>query len=214
MKQTIKIMIADDHQMFIDGVKALLSDVSDIEVIGEATNGLLLLEKLKTLTPDIILMDIGMPQLNGIETTNQVVTQFSSAIKIIALTMYDDNHRVVKMLKAGAKGYVLKNATKQELITAINTVADGGVHYSAQAIINTVQSVTNKYENPLGKLTDREIEIIKFILKSLTNKEIAQTLNISELTVNTHRKNAMRKLEIKNTAGLVKFAIDNDLANL
>jgi DNA-binding NarL/FixJ family response regulator len=209
MKQIIRLFIADDHQMFIDGIKSLLHDDSNIEIIGEANNGKQVLEKLEELSPDIILMDIGMPELNGIETANMVSEKYPT-IKIIALTMYDDNNHVVKMLKAGAKGYVLKNTSRQELLQAIQTVAIGGVHYSTQAVVNTMQNIVDK-NNPVANLTEREIEIIKLIVKSMTNKEIADKLSISELTVNTHRKNAMRKLEIKNTAGLVKFAIDQHI---
>ena len=210
MKQKIKLFIVDDHQIFIDGIKYLLYDISDIEIIGDANNGKLALEKLKETYADIILMDIGMPDLNGIETTN-IISEKYPVIKIIALTMYDDHNRVVKMLKAGAKGYVLKDTTKKELIQAIQTVANGGVYYSDKIIVNTMQNISGQNENPLSKLTIREIEIIKLIIKTLTNKEIAEKLSISELTVNTHRKNAMRKLVIKNTAGLVKFAIEHGL---
>ncbi len=209
MKQTIKLLIADDHQMFIDGIKALLQDVNEIEIIGEANTGKQVLEKLEELSPDIILMDIGMPQLNGIETA-ALVSEKYSIIKIIALTMYDDTNRLNKMIKAGAKGYVLKNTSKQELLQAIQIVATGGVHYPGQAILNN----SKENRSPVSNLTEREIEIIKLIVKSMTNKEIAAKLFISELTVNTHRKNAMRKLEIKNTAGLVKFALENNLADL
>ncbi|HWY13308.1 MAG TPA: response regulator transcription factor [Bacteroidia bacterium] len=210
MQGRIKLFIADDHQMFIDGIKALLQNTENIVIIGKATNGKQLIEKLKELSPDIILMDIGMPDLNGIDATKMISKEYPT-IKIIALTMYDDNNRVVKMLKAGAKGYVLKNTTREELLHAIQTVAVGGVHYSAQAVVNTMQNISDKNSNPVANLTEREIEIIRLIVKEMTNKEIADKLFISELTVNTHRKNAMRKLEIKNTAGLVKFAIDHHL---
>ncbi|MGZ3749732.1 MAG: response regulator [Bacteroidia bacterium] len=210
MKQVIKLFIADDHQMFIDGVKSLLSGANGIEIIGEANSGKEALEKLKITQPDIILMDIGMPEINGIELTSLILKE-NPIVKIIALTMYDDTNRVVKMLKAGAKGYVLKNTTKQELLTAIQTIASGGVHYSAQAIINTMANISEKKNGPVDNLTEREIEVIKLIVQSMTNKEIADKLFISELTVNTHRKNAMRKLGIKNTAGLVKFALDHNI---
>jgi DNA-binding NarL/FixJ family response regulator len=213
MQERIKLFIADDHQIFIDGIKALLQNADNIEIIGEATNGKQVMEKLEELDPHIILMDIGMPELNGIETAKMVSAKYP-AIKIIALTMYEDNNRVVKMLKAGAKGYVLKNTTRQELLQAIQTVAVGGVHYSAQAVVNTLQNIADKNTNPVANLTEREIEIIRLIVRSMTNKEIADQLSISELTVNTHRKNAMRKLEIRNTAGLVKFAMDNHLTDL
>lgn len=208
MKNAIRLFVADDHQMFIDGIIALLEG-DDIKITGSATSGKELLEKL-TLTPaDIILMDIGMPGLDGIETTIQVSQKFPEA-KVIALSMYDDHHKVIKMLKAGAKGYVLKNTSKKELMEAILKVADGGVYYSDKVIANTMQSIGNN-NSPLAKLTEREIEVIKLVVRSLTNKEIAEELSISELTVNTHRKNAMRKLSIKNTAALVKFALEQGL---
>ncbi len=212
MKQPIKLFIADDHQMFIDGIKSLLHDVNDIEIIGEANNGKQVLEKLEELSPDIILMDIGLSELNGIVTPRMVSAKYP-AVKIIALTMYDDNNRVHKMLKAGAKGYVLKNTSKQELLQAIQTVAAGGGDYSAPGAGKIMQKISDENTNPVSNLTEREIEIIKLIVKSMTNKEIAAKLFISELTVNTHRKNAMRKLEIKNTAGLVKFALENNLTD-
>ena len=212
MKQFIKLFIADDHQMFIDGLKALLQDASDIRIVGEANNGKEVLQKLEQLRPDILLMDIGMPELNGIETTAQI-TEKHPAVKVIALTTYDDTNRVVKMVKAGAKGYVLKNLSRQELLQAIEVVAAGGVHYSSRVALNTMHNIADKSESPIANLTEREIEIIKLIVRSMTNKEIAGQLSISDLTVNTHRKNAMRKLGIKNTAGLVKFAIDNHLVD-
>ena len=212
MKQSVKLFIADDHQMFIDGLKALLQDAFDIRIVGEANNGKEVLQKLEQLRPDIILMDIGMPELNGIETT-ALITEKYPAVKVIALTTYDDNIRAVKMLKAGAKGYVLKNLSRQELLQAIQVVAAGGVHYSSQGAVNMMHNIAGKSESPVANLTEREIEIIKLIVRSMTNKEIAGQLSISDLTVNTHRKNAMRKLGIKNTAGLVKFAIDHQLVD-
>lgn len=210
MKKIIKLFIADDHQMFIDGIKALLKDTIEVKIMGSANNGKELLQKLSETDVDIILMDIGMPDLDGIETTN-LVSKNNPAIKVIALSMYDDYNRVVKMLKAGAKGYVLKNTSKKELMEAILEVADGGVYYSDKVLTNTMKTISAGNDPSISKLTEREIEIIKLIIKSLTNKEIADVLSISELTVNTHRKNAMRKLSIKNTAGLVKFALENGL---
>ena len=210
MKLSIKLFVVDDHQIFIDGIKALLHDIENIEIIGEANNGRQALERLKEINADVVLMDIGMADLNGIETT-KIILEKLPTVKIIALTMYDDQSKVAKMLRAGVKGYILKDTAKNELTQAIQTVAAGGVYYSDKVIINTMQNISNETENLLSKLTNREIEIIKLIVKSLTNKEIAEKLSISELTVNTHRKNAMRKLMIKNTAGLVKFALEYSL---
>lgn len=210
MSQKIKLFIADDHQMFIDGIKALLENIDFIEIVGEAINGKELLEKLVDCEIDVVLLDIGMEELNGIDTAKYLLEHHPS-IQTIALTMFDDAYHVKKMVKAGAKGYILKNTSKNELVEAIQKVAIGETFYSSQIEKFTDLSAATSEETLISKLTKREIEIIRLITKSMTNKEIANQLFLSELTVNTHRKNAMHKLEIKNTAGLVKFALDNGL---
>ena len=213
MKKKVKLFIADDHQMFIDGLKSLLSETAWIEIIGEANNGNEVIEQMNTLQPDVILLDIGMPELNGIETTIYL-TEKQPSIKIIALTMYDDQHRVSKMLKAGVKGYLLKNTSKNELLEAIEAVTKDETYLSPQLEKFALNNEKTEDQSLISKLTKREIEIIKLIVQSSTNKEIADKLFLSELTINTHRKNAMRKLELKNTAGLVQFAIENNINDL
>ena len=210
MASEINLLIADDHQMFIDGIKALLNDIPYIRISGEANTGETVMELLRTNPTDMILMDIGMPGLNGIETT-ALVTQKYPHIKVIALTMYDDRNRIIKMLKAGAQGYILKNTSKTELLQAIETLAKGGTYYSPQVQASIVNEEPDQKFDPIANLTKREIEVIKLVMKSMTNKEIANLLFVSELTINTHRKNAMQKLKVKNTAGLVKFAMDHNL---
>jgi DNA-binding NarL/FixJ family response regulator len=212
MISPIKLFIADDHQMFIDGIKALLQDIKYIHIAGEANTGNEVLQKLKNTKVDIILLDIRMPDLNGIETAT-IISKSYPAIKILALTMYDDSNNIAKMLKAGVKGYVLKNTSKDELIRAIQTLAEGNTFYSEQVVMDVVNKNTNEDTAPVLKLTKREIEVIKLIVKSMTNKEIAVQLFLSELTVKTHRQNVMQKLDVKNTAGLVKFAMDNNLTD-
>jgi two-component system nitrate/nitrite response regulator NarL len=211
MEHPIKIMIADDHQMFIDGITALLKEEQGILIIAQALNGQEVLEKLKFNSPDIILMDIGMDVLNGIETT-EIITKTYPKIKVIALTMYDDHNRISKMLKAGVKGYVLKNTSKDELLNALNTVKSGDSYFSKQVANNIFKENAQKTPSPISLLTKRELQIIQLIAKSMTTKEIADELSLSELTVSTHRKNAMQKLETKNIAGLVKFVIENQLS--
>ncbi len=211
--ENIKLFIADDHQMFIDGIKALISDDKSIQIIGEANDGNEVLEKLPALSVDVILLDIGMAELNGIETAAFLSEKYPK-IKVIALTMYDDQNRVNKMLKAGVKGYILKNTSKNELLEAIKTVSEGGTYFSSQIVKYTLIDDAPVDTSLISKLTKREIEIIKLIMNSLTNKEIATQLFLSELTINTHRKNAMQKLELKNTASLVKFAMDNNFGDL
>lgn len=211
MEGPVKILIADDHQMFIDGIAALLKDEQGIYITAHALNGYEVIEKLKSDTPDIILMDIGMDGLNGIEVTG-LITKVYPKIRVIALTMYDDHNRITKMLKAGAKGYVLKNTSKDELLNAINTVKSGESYFSKQVSDSIIKENTQRTPNPISLLTKRELQIIQMIAKSMTSKEIADELSLSELTVSTHRKNAMQKLEIKNIAGLVKFVIENQLS--
>lgn len=199
--------------MFIDGIKALLNDTDYISIVGDANDGNQVIQQLPNKTIDVILLDIGMSELNGIETATLISEQYPH-IKVIALTMYDDQNRVNKMLKIGAKGYILKNTSKNELLEAIRTVADGGTYFSSVILKYTVKNAVNEESSLISKLTNREIEIIKLVVKSMTNKEIATQLFLSELTINTHRKNAMQKLELKNTASLVKFALDNNLSDL
>jgi DNA-binding NarL/FixJ family response regulator len=213
MSKPIRLFFADDHQMFIDGIKALLSDIDGIIVAGEANTGKEVIQKITGLNVDLLLLDIGMEDLNGIEAASFLSKKFP-AIKIIALTMYDDRNRVIKMKNAGVKGYILKNTSKTELLQAIKTVATGGTYYSPRIAEIIKKSKSGEETNPVSILTKREIEIIQLIVKAMTNKEIANRLSISELTVNTHRKNAMQKLEVKNTAGLVKFAMDHQLTDL
>lgn len=208
----IRVMVVDDHQMFIDGIVALLQEVKEIDIIAQALNGNEVLHRLKSCYPDIILMDIGMDELNGIETTTIIKKEYP-LIKVIALTMYDDSNHITKMLKAGVKGYVLKNTSKDELLLAINMVASGETYFSKQVSNSIIKENSRTTPNPISLLTKREVQIIQLIVKSMTSKEIADKLSLSELTVNTHRKNAMQKLDTKNIAALVKFAIDNHLAD-
>ncbi|MCW3072008.1 MAG: DNA-binding response regulator [Bacteroidetes bacterium] len=213
MNAPIKILIADDHQMFIDGIKALLNEITHIQIVGQAINGKEVIEKLNNYSPDIVLMDIGMAELNGIETTEWITKNYPK-IKVIALTMYDDHNRIMKMLKAGVKGYILKNTSKNELIEAINAVSSGETYLTKQVTASIIKESSKPNHNPISLLTKREIQIIKLVVKSMTSKEIADELGLSELTVTTHRKNAMQKLELKNVAALVKFSIDNNLSEL
>ncbi len=169
------------------------------------------LQMLKKVEVDMIILDLRMPKPTGSGIASEVVSENYPEIKILTIAMYDDSDDIVKMLKSGVKGSVLKNTTKAELIQAIETVAKENTFYSSQVGINLLKKISKEVNNPISKLTKREIEIIKLIVKSMTNKEIAGQLFLSELTVKTHRQNAMQKLEVKNTAGLVRFAMDNHL---
>ncbi len=214
----IRLLIADDHQMLLDGIRALLRDAEDITVVGEASNGADVLSVVSQQPVDVILMDINMPVMNGIETTALIAKQFPS-IKVIALTMHSERSFIARILKAGAAGYVLKNTGKQELLAAIHKVASGETYFS-----NEVASVMMEQYMPqsssrrpgsepsIHELTKREVEILRLIAQEMTNNEIAERLFISTYTVETHRKNLIRKIGVKNTAGLVKFALQQGIA--
>ena len=216
MKKTIKIILADDHQLIIDGIKSRLADIDHIKIIAEANNGKELLETLQKNVPDIILMDIQMPVMNGFDATLEILSLYPF-IKIIALTTYDEKSIIRKMLDAGACGYILKNVKKDELIKAIETVMSGKQYYSSEITITmakpSAEEVIPSQPVAYGKnlLSERETEILRLIAQGYTNHEIAQKLFISVKTVDTHRTNIMKKIEVHNIAGLIRYAIQNKL---
>ncbi len=207
----IKIVIADDHQLVIDGIKALLMNVDGVKIVGEALNGQLLMDLLAKTTdlPEIVIMDINMPGLDGIATARLMKQKFPS-IGILVLSMYDKPMFIKNLIEVGVSGYVLKNSGRTELLNAIHNIADGQTYFSAEvtkSIMNSFRS-GGDVQTPLTK---REVEIIQLIAKSLTTNEIADKLFISTHTVDTHRKNILSKLNLKNTAAIVNYAIKNGL---
>lgn len=211
----IDIAIADDHQMFIDGLKMLLTEDEGISILHTAIDGGQLLEQLKDQPVSVVLMDINMPGIGGLEATKVICKQYP-ATKVIALTMYNTKEFIKNLLNAGVKGYILKNADKSELLKAIRTVAGGETYYS-QAITETIMRSMTKarpsaYDMP-PDLSKREIDVLKLIVQEYTTQEIADKLFISHNTVESHRKNLISKLNVRNSAGLVKYAIENGLAD-
>ena len=209
----IKIILADDHQLVLDGMRSMLQSVAGFSIVAEARNGLEVLEAARTNGFDIILMDIEMPQLNGIEATRMLLEEQPDA-KVLALTMFNEKGIIVKVMEAGAKGYVLKNANFNELVEAIHKVASGQNFISSDVIAtlmekDSVRVESSKTEIDAGSLTKREIEILKLIAQGLSNKEIGEKLFISHRTVDTHRTHLLNKLEVKNIAGLIRFAMKN-----
>ncbi len=202
-----KILIADDHTMFINGLRLLLSSMPGFEVSGVAADGRQALEHLAEHDTDIILMDVNMPVLNGYQTTFQVREHYPE-VKIIVLSMLADELSVTKLLEAGAHGYLFKNADEDELFEALNTVLEGKTYITREIRETICLSRKNKMNESL-KLSSREIDIARLIMDGLTNSEIADRLFLSVRTVETHRKNILAKLELKNTASLVKFLMDN-----
>lgn len=212
----IKIIIADDHQLFIDGIKSLVKSMKNMEIIAEVANGKLLLEALENNKCDIILMDINMPEMDGVEATKQVKIKYPS-IKILMLTMFSNREYIEKLLRAGADGYLLKNTGKAELQEAIETIINGESYFSKEVterIMEGLQKKKNAEKNTyIVELTEREIEVLKLIVQEFTTAEIAEKLFISTHTVETHRKNLISKLNVRNIAGLVKYAMQNGLVD-
>jgi DNA-binding NarL/FixJ family response regulator len=207
----IKILIADDHQVFIDGMSSMLSQVDEFEVIGSATHGEQLIQQVVALQPDVVLSDIQMPGMDGIEAT-QVIHKSYPSVKIIALTMLNETMFIKKMLEAGAYGYVLKTTDKNELIKAIRQVAAGEKYFSQEVTAQLMNNFSDKKSaSPLEALTRREREILAMIAQGLTDKEIAEKFFLSPLTVTTHRKNVLSKLGLKNKVELTRFAIEHKL---
>lgn len=211
----IKIAIADDHQMMIDGLKSLLEHEKKVTVVGEALNGeeiIKIIEKKKT---DVVLMDVRMPVMDGIEATELISQKFPS-VKVLMLTMHNTREYIEKVIKSGAAGYILKNTGKQELMKAIETIYSGEHYYSREVTGQVMESFQKKKKNyseiPV-ELTEREKEVIKLVAKQFKTSEIAEKLSLSHHTVETHRKNLISKLNVRNTAGLVIYAIENDLTN-
>lgn len=214
----IKVFLTDDHQMFLDGLYSLLSQIENIEILGTANNGKQLLDKLQSSPRcDVAIVDIHMPVLDGIETVKQVKQHFPY-IKILALTMDNDLDAIREMLQAGASGYILKNTGKAELEIAIDKLASGEFYLSqsvgqqlAQDFFISKAKHEEASERPNSILTERELEILRMIALEHTNFEIAEKLYISPKTVETHRKNLMKKIGVKNSLGIYKYATKHHL---
>lgn len=207
----IKVHIVDDHQMMLDGLKALLSGEASIKIIGESNNGKIAFDKILIAQPDVLITDISMPEMNGLELTRAVKEKFPQ-IKILALSMFGERNTISEMLEAGINGYILKNTGKQELLSAVTKVAEGGMFFSdevSEELMKPAQIETKS--NEVVSLTPREIEIVRLIEKEYSNAKIAETLFISERTVETHRKNIFRKTNTKSVVGLIKYAMEKKL---
>ena len=211
MQPNIRVLIADDHAVLRDGLRALLSGCEGIEVVGEAEDGMDAVEKAIALRPDVVLMDIAMPRLGGLEAALEL-RQRKVPAKILVLTQYDNKEYVFKMLRAGAAGYILKKAAATELVTAIRAVHAGeSFLYPSvtRAVIDRYlhEGETSETEQQFEQLSDREKEVLKLLAEGRSNNEIADLLVLSVKTVMSHRASIMEKLDIHNRTDLVKFAI-------
>ena len=214
---TIKVLLADDHKIVRDGLRTLLEKNPDIIVAGEAEDGREALQMAQKLLPDVVVMDIAMPDLNGIEATRQILAD-RSTVRIIALSMHSDKRFVSEMLKAGASAYLLKDCAFEELITAIRTVMKGKIYLSpgiAGVVIGEYIKKDAKADSSVfSLLSDREREVLQLMAEGKTTKEVASYLHVSVKTVETHRTNIMTKLDIHSIAELTKYAIREGLTTL
>lgn len=214
----IRTLLVEDHTLVRSGIRALLEASREVEVIGEAANGRQGVELSRELSPDLVLMDIAMPELNGIEAARQITTA-QPHVRVLMLSMFEDQQYVFESLKAGASGYVLKAAAFHELQTAITSVL-GGKSYISPALSENVmtdyvrRAQGDQKDTQLDKLSGREREVLQLIAEGKSSAEVAELLHISVRTVDTHRHNIMTKLEIHSIAGLTKFAIRHGLCVL
>jgi DNA-binding NarL/FixJ family response regulator len=210
----IKILIADDHNLMIDGIKTTLSDIADMQIVAGANNGLEVLKILEHTKVDVVLMDINMPLMDGLDCTKTISQQYPD-IKVIALSQYNESRFIKRMVINGASGYLLKDAQKEELVKAIRTVFAGEQYYGRNLVSDPTR-INNRrqsnYDN-LPELSERELEILTLICSELSCPEIAEKINLSFSTVEKHRANLMMKSGSKNTAGLVRWALENNLVN-
>ncbi len=213
----IRVLLVEDHTLVREGIISLLASDPTIKVVGQAEDGQEGVEKALELRPDVVLMDISLPKMSGLDATARIKGE-APEIKVLVISMYDNDEYVIQVLKYGASGYVLKKAMAQELISAIKTICDGDTYLYppiATKLVNQVirsKGRTGAVEQ--DPLSERENEILQYVAKGLTNKEIASLLNLSYRTVQTHRANIMKKLDIHSTVELVKYAIKKGLVKV
>ena len=213
----IKVLVVDDHTIVRDGICALLALTGDIEVAGEAANGSEALEKVKKLQPNVVLMDIAMPIMGGLEATRRIRREFPG-IKVLILTQYDDKEYVIPIIEAGASGFISKVAASSELVSGIRAVYQGYSYLSppvAKLLVEDYQrSGDRTSQDPYEQLTDREREILKLVAEGFTTQEIADLLKVTPKTVEGHKTNLMAKLDIHNRIELVKYAVRKGIISI
>lgn len=212
----IRIVIADDHQVVRKGVSTLLEDEEDIEIVGEASDGLEALEKIKLLKPDIVLLDIAMPKMNGIEAA-EIIEKNHKPVKSLIFSMHNNEDYIIKSVESGAFGYILKDTTKEEMLSALRTVASGQKYFNSQISAILVDSLINKPKKGSARskeaiqISKKERIVLKHIVNGLNSREIAEKLGLSVRTVDNHRAHIMKKTGTKNAVELVKMAIKESL---
>lgn len=211
--KTIRVLLVDDHNLMLDGLSAMLATKEGVQVVGRAEDGRKALDLVKIMEPHVVMMDMDMPVLNGLEASKIIIREFPS-VRVIMLTMHHEPGLVKKVKEYGLHGFLMKTTDGTDMVQAIRLVAAGGMAFPADDVISGMgnsHSASTEDQHLLSELTEREIEILKCIAKGLSNKEIGDLLHISHRTVDTHRTNLARKLGAKNIAGLVHFAFRNGL---
>jgi two-component system response regulator NreC len=209
----IKVLIVDDHALFREGIRSLLKGYDDINIIGEATQGMEAIEKVHQMSPHIVLMDIAMPVMGGLEATRRIQKE-APLVKVLVLTQYEDSEYVLSLIKAGAKGYIAKTVTAAELVSAIRTVYRGESYLypnATKTLIEEYLSQAGERKSEYERLSDREREVLQLVAEGRTNQEIADKLFISVKTVLRHRTSVMEKLGFHNRTELIKYAISQGL---
>ena len=208
MMNQIKIAIVDDHDLFREGLSLVLGQIENFEVVFDTSNGNLFLDFLQISVPDVVLMDINMPIIDGIETTRKAI-EIHPDLKVIALTMFSDTTHYTQMINAGIKGFILKKSNKFELQQSINTVHSGG-NYFSQEIMQKMAFQSMNFPSKTDRFTEREIDVLNLVCQGQTSQEISEKLFISVKTVETHRNNIFHKAEVRNSSELIVWAIKNE----
>ena len=214
---TIRVLLADDHRILREGIRALIEDQEDMVVVGESEDGLATVKKVAELLPDVVIMDIAMPLLNGLEATRQIHRDYPQ-VKVLILTMHENEEYIRQVLAAGALGYVLKDAAARDLLGAIRTVNQGEAVLSPAITRLVIEDYLRwgdiRPEDTTDGLTPREREVLQLIAEGYTNKEIAGIMNLSVKTVQSHRTNLMNKLDLHDRGELIKYAIQKKIIDI
>jgi two-component system response regulator NreC len=212
MKKKIRILLADDHKLVRQGFRLILLSQPDMDVVGETANGREAVELARSLQPDVVVMDVTMPELNGIEATRRI-REISPRIRVLALSVHRDSVYVREIVRAGAEGYLLKESADTDLLAAVRAVAEGNSYLSPEVSGAILKDYRKHVTNSLDLLTSREREVLQLIAEGKTNKDIAGTLNLSVYTVDGHRTRIMDKLNLHSVGELVRFAVRNGLVD-
>lgn len=213
-KEKIRILIADDHKMMLDGLRSLLNQEKDFEIVGEATNGNQVMDVLAFQPVDVAILDIGMPQMDGYDATLSIRQKYPRT-KILILSLHKDERHIGKLLKSGVSGYIIKDRGSEELVNAIRDIASGKEYFDSEVQKVSIRSLQNKNAgtDKTIKFTPRELEVLHLIADGLSSREIGEKLFIAESTVETNRKNLLAKLDLPNSKHLLKYAIENGYGN-